>query len=259
MTITSFSRSALSFLFLLCCGCSDSGVQRMLLPEQLREVSGLAVDGDSLLAVADENSRIFRIRFGDGLVEYIGALGEPPLKGDFEGIAVAEGNIYLVTSDGVLYRRSLDMEQAEFDVFETGFGDLCEIEGLTVEGRHAFILCKTARSKRTKKQLTILVWDLVNTRANEEATISVPWAELSIPDKLHPSGLHHVNEQFLVIAARQRRWILIDETGSYVRGGTLPNAKDHPQAEGVAIVPGYVFIADEGKPRGTLTRYEGSF
>ena len=253
------SRVLLMLLLASSVACGESSVERVTLPKDLREISGLAVVGNALLAVADEKSRIYRISFADGLVEYVGALGDPALKGDFEGIAVAGENILLITSDGQLYQRGLDAEDQAYDVFDTGFGELCEIEGLEYRQGVAYVLCKTARHDSVAERLTVLAWDLQRKQPRPELGFSVPWSELPIGKKLHPSALTWVEGEWLVLAARQQRWLVLDAQGEYLRGGKLPNRNTHPQAEGVAVLGQQTFIADEGNKRGTLTRYQGLF
>ena len=259
MTTTNSNLLKLCALVITLGGCGNSGVERIVLPKSLKEISGLAVEGNTLLAVADEKSRIYRINFEEGLVKYLGALGDPPLKGDFEGIATDGPDIYLITSDGILYRRSVSAEDGAFDKYETGIGDLCEIEGLEIKAGLAYILCKTARDESVEKQLTVFAWDIAQAAVVEGRGLRVPWSQLPDGDKLHPSALAFVDGEWLVLAARQKRWLVLDEQGNFLRGGKLPNRGTHPQAEGVAVLGDATYIADEGKKRGSLTRYPGRF
>lgn len=82
---------------------SDSGVRQWRLPDALREISGLALTPDGhLLAVADERAVIYELNYVDGKLVRAFAFGEPPLRGDFEGIAWLNERVYLVTSEGML-------------------------------------------------------------------------------------------------------------------------------------------------------------
>ena len=145
------------------------------------------------------------------------------------------------------------------EVFDTGFGELCEIEGLELVGSRAYILCKTARDETVEEHLTVLVWDVEQNRVEPDAGMSISWMDLDISKRLHPSALTFVDGQWLVLAARQQRWLLLDSKGQYLRGGKLPNRESHPQAEGVAVLGEFTYLADEGKKTGTLTRYRGRF
>ena len=119
------------------------------LPRRLREISGLATTADHrLLAHNDEAGIVFEIDARDGSVvkEFQLADVGDPVAGDFEGIAVAEGRIYLVTSSGRLYEfhEGADDESVLFTAHATGAGRDCEIEGLAYDerARELLLMCK---------------------------------------------------------------------------------------------------------------------
>ena len=92
------------------------------LPDRLREISGLALTADQrLLAVADEAAIVYEVDYEAGQLVKSFALGRPVERGDFEGIAVLDDTIWLMTSDGDLYSASEgdNGEQVEFERFET--------------------------------------------------------------------------------------------------------------------------------------------
>src|SRR5512147_3239724 len=79
-------------------------VEQWKLPKKLDEISGLAFDEqDRLFAHNDERAVIHQIDWHRGSLVKSFALGDPPVRGDFEGIAVAASRFYLMTSDGMLY------------------------------------------------------------------------------------------------------------------------------------------------------------
>lgn len=246
-------------------GCSaNEDVVRMSLPKALKEISGLAPYAGDLLAIADEKARIYQLSFSGEQATRIGAFGDPPVKGDFEGIAVTESadetlRIHAITSEGVLYTRMSDGPDDAFVETDTGIGALCEIEGLDAYDGILYVLCKTIYHADWSDHLVITAWDPVQGRRVPEKEHKVPWTELGLEDGLHPSGLVVSDVDFLVIAAREKRWVRISRNSNQVTGGKLPNRKNHPQAEGIAVAGGFTYIADEGKKRGTVTRYKGSF
>ena len=61
-------------------------------------------------------------------------MGRPVPRDDFEGIAYLDGVIYLVTSAGLIYvtTEGDDGERVDFEIYRTGLGRYCEIEGLAL-------------------------------------------------------------------------------------------------------------------------------
>ncbi|HSH75825.1 MAG TPA: hypothetical protein VLA09_09090, partial [Longimicrobiales bacterium] len=75
---------------------------RFDLPGRLDEISGLAVTTDGrLFGHDDERAVVHEIDPGAGAVEKRFSLGDPPLRGDFEGIAVVGERFFMVTSGGL--------------------------------------------------------------------------------------------------------------------------------------------------------------
>jgi len=88
-------------------------LQQWALPDKLEEISGLALTTDQrLLAVTDEVAIVYEIDFHKGHLLKAFALGKPTVRGDFEGIAVLNDVIWLVTSEGLLYS-TLEGENGE--------------------------------------------------------------------------------------------------------------------------------------------------
>ena len=108
------------------------------LPRDLEEISGLAMTGDErLLAHNDERAIIFEIDYLQGSIVKSFQLADMnfPVAGDFEGIAATDDKIFLVTSSGRLFefREGASGESVLFNVYTTGVGRDCEIEGLTYD------------------------------------------------------------------------------------------------------------------------------
>ena len=83
-----------------------AGIRRWALPDRLEEISGLSMTQDGrLLAHNDEHSIVYEINPDDGSITKSFQVGDQrkPLVDDFEGIAVSEEQVYLLTSTGRLY------------------------------------------------------------------------------------------------------------------------------------------------------------
>lgn len=227
------------------------------LPNQLREISGLAVTPDGrLLAVADEAAIIFELDVERGRIHKSFAYGDPVLQGDFEGIAVDGGVVYLVTSDGTIVsgREGVNGEQLTYSSYETGVGAECEIEGLATDRQHGRLLlaCKELRRSRSIDDLAIFAWSIADHVLDDSAMITLPMRpilrELRM-NRLNPSGLvvDAGSGHLLLVAARQRALVELSPDGQLVAVAELPLTTRHRQPEGLAILSdGRLLVADEG-------------
>ena len=98
-------------------------MQQWSLPRRLNEISGLALTSDErLLAVTDEIAVVYEIDYSEGSLVKAFAFGEPPVRDDFEGIAVRNGTVWLMTSNGGLFAgpEGANGENVEYESFDTG-------------------------------------------------------------------------------------------------------------------------------------------
>ena len=242
-----------------------SGELQLKLPKGLREISGLALAADgALLAVADERSHVYRIDVVAHTVNKHTKFGDPAARGDFEGIAVHNERLYLVTSDGEIWVKRLDTPPTEYQRYNTGIGARCEVEGLAAWPTQdlLLVLCKEARDKSLKGQLVVFSWQTARPAEPASVMLGVDLEQAGLP-KLHPSGITFTadGQRLFIVAARQRYFVEMTLDGEVVRAGSLPHPDTHPQTEGVVITTGNtLYLADEGdKKRGTVTRYEPTF
>jgi uncharacterized protein YjiK len=260
--------SSLLLLCLTSCGNNSEGAGGQLqikLPKALQEVSGLALLPDGrLLAVADERARVYSVDFKALRADKFTTLGDPAVKGDFEGIALLNNAIYLVTASGILWRQELGAEAEDYEKIRTGLGKLCEVEGLTAwrERNALLILCKQARKTKSGKKLRVFAWSEKRRALEPDMSITRTYQELGVK-RLHPSGISFSadRQSLFIIAAQEQYFLEITLQGQIVRAARLPNKSTHRQTEGVVITAGNtLYLADEGrKGRGTVTRYVPSF
>ena len=206
----------------------------------MREISGLALTEDErLLAVADESAIVYEIDYNDGHLVKAFALGEKVVKGDFEGIAVLDGDVWLMTSDD----------------------DNCEFEGLTaVPSRQSLaLICK--HSKKNKKK-RVFEWRLVNDEIHRVADFALPVKNMKKAvdrKQMNPSGLAvaPVTGNWLVLAAKQYAVFELSQEGEFIDVIMRLDKERHRQAEGIAVTQdGLLIIADEaGKGRARLSVY----
>ena len=232
-----------------------ASMQQWRLPGRLREISGLALDADErLFAVDDESAVIYELDYESGRLKKAFALGDPVLRGDFEGIAIVAERFWLVSSDGDLYEawEGADGEQVDYARHVTGLGRRCEVEGLAVDasGGRLLIACKEARDR--SGEIGIHAWSIADGALDEAASLRLPLGAIMRAigqTRFNPSGIELARDSgnLLVVAARQRAIAEVAADGSLVAARLLPLAQRHRQPEGIALArDGRLLIADEG-------------
>ncbi len=232
-------------------------LQQWKLPKILREISGLALTPDDrLFAVNDEKAVIYELDYQHGRIEKTFALGRPIPRDDFEGIAYLDGVFYLVTSTGLIYvtTEGDDGDRVEFEVYQTGLGRYCEIEGLAQDVHSDILLmaCKKSRKKKYGGRFSIFAWSASAHRVLHDREIMIPEAEIAqrIGKKhVRPSAIviHPETADIYGVAGPQRAIFQLTPTGELIDAIILPLADRHRQPEGIEITSdGKLLIADEG-------------
>ena len=238
------------------------------LPTYLEEISGLAMTRDNrLLAHNDERGVIFEIDYRNGAIAKAFQLTDMrnPIASDFEGIATIDDQIYLVTSSGRIYEcgEGTAGESVLFNVYTTGVGRDCEIEGLAYDEsqRALLLMCKDARSADMEGQLAVYHWSIDEKQLRKDAHTAIPVVEFARHikgKKFQPSGIerHPISGNYFIVAARQGAIAEITPGGKVVAVRAFP-AQWHRQAEGITFdADGTLIIADEGAgKRARLTLY----
>lgn len=261
------TKSKISESFVIA-GHSFSGdtFRQWKLPRKLREISGLALTEDQrLFAHGDEEAVLYELDYTNGAIIKSFSLGNPPVRGDFEGLAHVDGLFYLVTSAGRIYvaAEGDDGSVVEYQRIKTKIGKTCEVEGLSYDphARSLLLACKLGRDKSTKGVITIQRWPIDSEGDRNMPPIHVQLSEVleKIGGKeFNPSGIEWVKpDRLLLVAARQRSILEIDLTGRVIAAFKLPMARFHPQTEGIAFdLDGQLILADEGgNKRGRLGVY----
>jgi uncharacterized protein YjiK len=234
------------------------------LPDKLREISGLALTSDErLLAVTDEQAIVYELDYETGKLVKAFALGRPVVSGDFEGIAVLNDVVWLMTSKGELFaaREGENGERVEYDYYDTKLGKQCELEGLAeVTSRNSVaLICKEARKKKKQR---VFEWSLVNGSFEQIAEFDLPAKAMEDAvgkKKVRPSGLtmNPDTGNWIVVAARQHAVFEVGGDGEFIDVIMRLDPDRHRQAEGIAVTrDGRLIIADEaGNGRARLSVY----
>lgn len=224
------------------------------LPQQLREISGLALSPDGrLFGHDDEHAVIYEIDAAEGRLVKAFALGDPAERGDFEGLAITPaGEFWMTTSQGLLYRfaEAADGAHAAFERFDTGLRQVCDVEGLAyLAAEDSLILaCKRNEARDMRDTISLYAW-------RPGAARATPWRRLAEADVAHAAGVGRFRPSSLDVDARSGRLLLLSARDAALAEltpqGEILSARalgaQHAQAEGVAaLADGSLAIADEG-------------
>lgn len=226
------------------------------LPVELNEISGLAYSEDNhIITHNDEKSVVYKIELPSGEVVSKFILGDKVASKDFEGIAVVEDTLFLVTSSGVLYIYPgfAAKNFTKYKKIKTGLKLENNIEGLCYdkETKSLLLACKDKPSKSYKGKKAVYSFDLEKMSLERKPRFLISIKDLKnnydIKD-FSPSGIekHPVSGNFYIISANNKAIIEISPDGKILAAVKL-DKKYHKQPEGITILPdGSLIIADEG-------------
>ncbi|RMF61921.1 MAG: hypothetical protein D6748_00605 [Calditrichaeota bacterium] len=226
------------------------------LPRDLREVSGLAVSEDGrLLAHNDESGTIYIISPQDDFTFKRFYLGSPVIRGDFEGIAIKQDTLFLVTSSGTLVRfiEGAEEEHVPYQKIHTGLSSKYNVEGLTYdsESNSLLLACKASIKKGHKMMKVVYAFSLRDYQLSSEPYLTFQEKKITREaDIKHfsPSAIerHPQRGTFFILSAHEPA--ILEMTGNgQILNVTKLNKKLHPQPEGLAITSeGIIYIANEG-------------
>jgi uncharacterized protein YjiK len=230
---------------------------RWLMPVDLAELSGFALLPDGrLLAHGDEHAKIYEIDYRRGVVLKDFTLGTPAVKGDFEAIATANDQVYLLDSNGTLYEfhEGKKGEHVDYKTYDTKLGKECEFEGLAYDPaiNSLLLACKHVHEKRLKNDLVIYRWPLPEgERAISELTVPLS----SLPKTVLRNGEFRPSDitidpftgNYVIISSLERAIMSITPSGQVVFARALPG--EHDQAEAVAITKDSILIIGDESAR----------
>ena len=230
-----------------------TAIAKWVLGGYLSEISGLALTADGrLLAHGDELGRIFELDYRRGVVVKQFTLGAQLVRGDFEGITVANDVLFLLASNGKLYefQEGSNGEQVEYTVHDTRLGHECEFEGVAFDPTlNALLLaCKNVRTKGPlRDSLVIYRWKLPS-GSGRPSRLTMPLARVIGSNGwtgLHPSDItiDPVSGNYVLVAAEEKALIEITRAGELVFARPLPASLVH--TEGVAITADSILILSD--------------
>ena len=242
-------------------------VAEWIMPYTLREISGLALTTRGTVLTHDDNvGRVSEIDPRTGILKKSFSLAGLQ-KGDFEAITIAGQDIYLMASNGKLFkfREGDDGEQVPYSIYDTGLGKECEFESLTYEPDSSRLLmaCKRILDKNEGKELRIYMLPLPLRKPPVVSnTMAIPIDEVRQKNKwknFRPSDMNidPFTGNYIIVASREKAYVVVTPEGDVVKSEMLPG--DHRQAEGIAITKdSLLLVSDEANvtpPKLTVYRW----
>lgn len=248
-------------------GAHAEPIARWTLPQSLREISGLALTTDGrVLAHGDEDGEVWEIDYRRGVLVKEFSLGETRVKGDFEGITIAHGAVYMLASNGKLYefQEGENGAHVAYTIHDTDLKAQCEFEGVAFDPTlDALVLaCKHVHDKTIQGSIVLYRWSFVDRDSAARLTrLIVPVDSILAANQwknINPSDItiDPLTGNYVIVASLQKALLSITPAGALVFFRPLPES--HPQPEGVAITKdGILLVSDEGgQGLGMITLYK---
>jgi uncharacterized protein YjiK len=249
--------SVLSVVFFICNSCMQqeqastvpgydfSKPEILKMPAGLNEISGIAFNAgkpDTIYAIQDEEARLFYFSPGEVSLQN-SKFGK---KGDYEDLAICNGNVVVLRSDGTLFTFPLsaaydgEVEQVQ------EFKDILpreEYEGLYADEttNELFVLCKTC-SADNGKQVTVQVLQLNDSnqvilkRNFGIDTKQIAAQQEKKKNAFHPSALakNKVSNEWFILSSVNKSLVILDTQWKVTNTISL-DPKLFPQPEGIAF------------------------
>ena len=252
------------------------------LSNRLTEISGLSLspDGQELVAVNDEQGKIFYLNKKNGEIEREVKFGK---AGDYEGIESVGDKIYVVKHNGDIYKvKDLDKDKPEAKEYSTKLDSKYDVEGLAYDAAHnrLLLVCKgkAGDGKDMKGVRAVYGFDLEENKLDKEPAYTVDREKIKdhfksnnvsqrlidvftpeyASDAFGPSGIaiHPKTSDICIISSVGKLLVILSPSGEIKYMEKL-DASIFKQPEGICFdTDGTLYISTEGKGgRGRLFRF----
>jgi hypothetical protein len=252
--------------FLLRYNLGNKHPRQLKLPGELKEASGLAVSNDGRLFCHDDESGIvYQVDFTTGKIDKQFALGSGFLGEDFEGIAIKNDTMFLVSGNGSIFefREGLHKGRVEFRLHRTPLNARYDVEGLEYDPETDCLLlaCKSYPGKGLSGFRAVYSFSLGSRQLVDVPRFLVRTEDVqrrSRKGKFSPSGMarHPKSGTFFIISASAGSIIELSREGVLLAQEEIPS-KVNSQPEGITFGPDLTMIIcnDGQEGDGSLTLY----
>ncbi len=248
--------------------------QSIILPAELREISGLTIiDSKTLACVQDEEGTVFIYDLKSLRIKHQIHFAGP---GDYEGIAIVEKDVFVLRSDATLFHiHNYQSERWSLDSIATGIPNK-DNEGLCFDPKNNRLLIgsksKIAKGAAFKNLRTIYAFDLKKNKLRPEPLYTYDITSIkdfaskngielpTKPSKKDPNEeepalkfqlsaiyIHPENKQLYVLSASDYYLFVFNPEGQIMHLEVLDPQKFN-KAEGIAIMEnGDLYISNEGQ------------
>jgi len=229
-----------------------------LLPESLREVSGIAwLDADHFACVQDELGTVFIFNVRLNKIDKEIPFGP---NGDYEGIAIAGTTIYVLRADGALFGiENYSGTGRSVKMYETGLRKKQDSESLAYDKKNNRLLIAEKESdSKSSDYKGIYSFDLKSKTMAPDPVYKIDLKHAIFDDikektknSISPSdiGIHPVNGDIYILEGTKPKLLVMNSAGEMLRLHDLKGG-DFPQPEGLTFSPdGKLYISNEGNKK----------
>lgn len=234
-------------------------LNKVNLEKDLKEISGLTYYKDGkFLAVQDELGIIYVLDENSGRIQEEWKFGK---NGDYEGITLANNMVYVLRSDGDLYRYNTKAD--ETDKISNPHVKDYEFEGLCYDqAKQQLILsCKDTHGSKKDKHMLFYGYDLKTDSWIKDPIYKLNKKEIEAlagfdVSPLKASGIIQspINQDFYIVASLGS--VLIQLSSDFVPKRVIPLHANFNQPEGICINSnGNLVISNEANKKQKATIY----
>lgn len=250
-------------IFSLPHGYSLDEMERITLPDELDEISGIAWNQSQLMAIEDESAIIFHT---DPKTGKILKKRKFEKNADIEDILVRNDTAWALRSNGNLYQIAhFSEEKTETKIFEFRNSNRRDFEAIVAGTQEPFIwiFCKICewdenpdRASIFKFDLETLRFDSLPSRTIEKNQLRAFLSEKELKNlKIQPSAaaVHPLTKEYFLLSSTGNWLMTLDQT-MIPKSVHLLNRSIFKQPEGITFAPdGTLYISNEaGEGRATL-------
>ena len=220
--------------------------ENVTLPKELKEISGLTYyKDDKLLCVQDEEAVVYVYDTKKKKVVQDFGFGG---YGDFEGIEYVNNEVYVLESNGNLFR--FKPESTQIGRTQTDLPAKTEVEGLGYEPKTKRLLIAVKKGGGPSSDKAIYSYDLRNKAVFKDMSLNDDQLRAAgiEPKDYKPSGIavHPITGEWYILTSAGKRLLITNRQATILYSEAL-DPKLFRQPEVICFAPnGDLYIASEG-------------